>query len=437
MRPQRVSSLPLISASQISLFRECARKWAWRYIAKIQTPQHPSAALGTEVDDTQLQPYLRDGKPFDYTRDSGYIAAAGLAFLPKPMTPGLEVQKYFYLPSPASGGKFAYQGYMDLWLPDSSLVPDMPGGAPFVGDFKTTSDLKWAKSVAALSTDVQAMLYATDALFETGSDVVDLSWMYFQTRGPRKTKRTYLRVTSEHVIEQFKAIENTALELFDAKTNVTDPLSLPPSPSQCEAYGGCPFRDKCNLSPTDHLAALAARDSVFNEVQKGLGMSGNSTSSLMANLQAKKARAQGAATAAAPAAAPLPPPEQPTLEAHVAANPRAAFLTAPAADKGTGIVGKREDGSNVYAWEQGKQALGINPPEKDVVPTVTEAAPAKRPGRPKKSAVAAPAPEVALAEPKQLPLFDAVDVPVDKVRYVTEELARAIVDEIAARLGAK
>lgn len=406
MRAKVVSALPLVSASQISLYRECARKWAWRYISKIQTPQHPAAALGTEVDDTQLQPYLRDGRPFDFTRESGYIANAGLEFLPKPQSLGLEVQRHFILPSPASGERFAYQGYMDLWLPDSSLVPGMPGGAPFVGDFKTTSDLKWAKSEEVLSRDVQAMLYATDALFETGADAVDLAWIYFQTRGPRRTKRTHLRVTSNHAIEQFKAIERTALEMFEARATVTDPLSLPPTPSQCEAYGGCPFRSRCNLSPADHFAALSARDTGFqSQSQKGIDMS-NSTSSLMANLKAKKAAAQATSPTdgplapsqnahSTPAPSPPAPSEQPSLEEHIASNPRAGFL----------IPG----------------ALGINPPEKDLPPPTPTETPAKRgPGRPRK----ADAPPAAPPEQLELP-FDY------------KKLAEAVVDALAARLGGR
>lgn len=147
----------LFSASQIQLFRECPRKWAWKYIAKLPSPPNKAAQLGIEVDEGQLQPFLRDGRPFDYTRESGYIAASGLGHLPPAQSPGLEVQRHFILPS---RGEYAFQGYIDLWLPDSSVVPDLPGGAPFVGDFKTTSDLKWAKSEEALRHDVQAMLYA-------------------------------------------------------------------------------------------------------------------------------------------------------------------------------------------------------------------------------------------------------------------------------------
>ena len=351
------SALPLISASQISTFRECQRKWAWRHIAKLETPPHPSAALGTEVHDTQLGPYLTEGKPFDYTRDSGYIAASLLEFLPQPKTPGMVVEKHFILPSPASGGEFAYQGYKDLWLPGG--LPGSSGDIPAVVDFKTTSDLKWAKNEKALSVDVQAMLYATNALFETKAKEVDLAWLYAQTRGARKSKRTYLRVHEDHVIEQFRAIEETALEMFEAKQTVTDPLSLPPSPSQCEAYGGCPYRNRCNLSPTDYLAALGARDFSLLELNGGIDMSGVSsgTSSLLANLKARKAGAQGAVVQS-----------EVTPERDVAGSTPASAASA-------------SEASAPPPSPSPEPALGINPPEKDLPPPET----AKRgPGRPRK-----------------------------------------------------
>lgn len=327
--------VPLTSATQVQLFRDCQRKWAFRYLRKLSTPQHPSAALGTEVDDTQLQPLLRDGRPLDLTRDSGYIALSGLEYLPSGA--GHEVQKHFVLPSPASGGAFAFQGYIDLWLPDASAMPGLAPGAPCVCDFKTTSDLKWAKSEKALETDVQGQLYATAALVETKAPYVNLAWVYFQTRGPRRARRVHLRVYPDHALEQFKAIEATALEMWAARQADADPLSLTPTPEMCWAYGGCPYRDKCNLSPAESVAALAARQSV--KVESGMA------NSLLEQLKARRASAGLPAPAAAPeapapAVAPaplgvnppestLPPPEEPKRKPRAKKDPAPAPAPAP------------------------------------------------------------------------------------------------------------
>lgn len=325
-----------LSASQITLYRECARKWAWKYVAKIPTPQSPAAALGDEIDAGQLQPYLRDARPFDFSRESGYIAAAGLACLPPPQTAGLEVQKHFEMPSPTwVDGKhvgFGYQGFIDLWLPDSRTLPEIPAHPPrlatappipAVVDFKTTSALKWAKTPAELASDVQAMLYATHAMFATGARTVDLVWLYFQTRGPRKTKRTHLRVPSAHVAEQFHAIDETAKEMLAARASVGEldptsaPLSLPPNAEMCEQYGGCPYRDRCNLSPAQIVESIAARHS---KVARAMVMEGNmandnggsnATVNLLERMRARKASIQQAMPAtSAPTPAPAPPPAE-------------------------------------------------------------------------------------------------------------------------------
>jgi hypothetical protein len=379
-----MTALPLlVSASQINVFTECQRKWAWKYIAKLPDPQSPAAALGTEVDETQLQPYLRDGREFDYSRDSGYIAASALAYLPKPKSDGLEVQKHFVIPSPTvAESNFGYQGFLDLWLPRGGM-PDVDGG-PVVVDFKTTSDLKWAKTEGQLLTDTQAQLYALWALWETRAAAVDLVWIYMQTRGPKRTKRVHVRVEAQHVADQFGRIDEVANRLVQIRRTVTDPLELPPSPSMCEAYGGCPFRHKCNLSPAEMIDAQAAKE------EKDMP----TTAELLAGLKAKKAGAQasnapGSATAVTTAPAPLPP--SPSV---VGINPPESKL-APADPLGTLPT----------------------PPTVDLV----------KKGRTKKDPIGA---DIAAA------------VGVTQIKDVSpaltvEAIAKAVVDELAARLAAR
>lgn len=264
-----MSATPLVSASQINKYRECRRSWAWSYLAKIRTPQHPAAALGTEVDDEQLQPYLREGKPFNLAKESGQIAETALPFLPKPMLPGLQIQKHFVLPSPSwETTNFAYQGYQDLALPDSSAMPHCGGGVPLVSDFKTTKHWRYIKTPEALKTDVQAQLYAMNALVETGAREVDLLWLFMHTVKPYKAKPIYVRVTAAHVGEQFAKIEETAVEMFHVR-QAFETTGLPPERAEefikravkptarmCEEYNGCPHRSRCNLSPEEINASL-------------------------------------------------------------------------------------------------------------------------------------------------------------------------------------
>jgi hypothetical protein len=329
----------LISASQITTYRdECKRKWAWRSIAKVEQEElHPAAKLGIEVDDEQLQPYLTKGQTFDYTRDSGYIAASALAFLPEPQAPGLEVQRHFVMPSPtwaAVEGGFGYQGYIDLWLPVTTAMPglldeerdEVEGPVlpmPVVSDFKTTSNLRWQKSKATLSTDVQAMLYAMHALFVTRAPSVDLAWIYMQTKHARKARRTCLRVNAAHVAEQFKSINEIATEMLRTRRHLEvlhkddlmkAPLDLEPNPLACDKYNGCPYRSKCNLSPDSNDTFPEELD--MSNVSNGAG------GGVMARIRAQRAAALGsAAETPAPVEAPAPvevvginPPEAKLVE---------------------------------------------------------------------------------------------------------------------------
>jgi hypothetical protein len=251
-----------LSASQISTFMDCQRKWAFKYIEKLEAPQHPSAALGQEVHERQLGPYLLEGREFDFTRSSGEIANELRTLIPVARTPGLQVERQFMIPSPS--GDFWYVGYLDLWAPDSAVVPGMTGGAPLVGDFKTTSNLAYAKTPETLKTDTQAQLYAAAMMVEEEANELDLVWFYTRTRRPYRGQRVHLRVGGSHVADQFARIDAVGRELFSTRSASPRPDDLPPSVRMCDAYGGCPYRHKCNLSPAVQAAAVNMERTVQN-----------------------------------------------------------------------------------------------------------------------------------------------------------------------------
>ncbi len=232
------------SPSQISTFLDCDRKWALGSIAKIRMESGTAAALGTETH-TQLETYLSGGQ-IDYTRDSGYIAASGLHHLPAPPLSKTLLESKFKFQSPATG--FFYNGIRDVFI---------PGEVPLVIDHKTTSGLRWAKTVEDLLGDPQAMIYAYSAM----APVVNLRWVYYQTKGARKSKPVHLTVSRGHVEEQFDRIELTTREMraiLDLQTEDKKAyaLSLEPSPESCEKFGGCQYRHLCNLGPQDRITSF-------------------------------------------------------------------------------------------------------------------------------------------------------------------------------------
>lgn len=401
----------LVSSTQIDSWDLCERKWGWRYIAKLREPQGAAAALGTECDDTQLQPYLRDGRDIDYRRRSGNIVQPGLIFLPAPKAPGIEVQRHFVMPGgqrPVFSSvrrevvghtkpRFGLQGFIDLWAPNGIVMPDAAYDPkqgsrvfndgytpPVVGDFKTTGNWKYQKTAEDLAVDTQAQLYAAWALRETDAPVVDLIWIYFGTKGAHKAKRTHLRVYRDQVALQLERINTSAIAIYGHRKAQTDPLQLTPNPAACGKFGGCPYESKCNLSPGQKTDAAAAQHARRN------GITMTTTAELLANLKAKQAASPGAA---AVMTAP------PSLEEHVAANPRAAFLMQPTTPAGIPIANLPSHAT---------QPLGINPPESQLPPAppvgsvtiikvdgntggVEAEKPKKGPGRPRKDPTGADA----------------------------------------------
>lgn len=327
--------MQLVSASQISKYRDCHRAWGHRYLSKLETPPHPSAALGTEVH-AQLEALMLEGRPLDFTKESGYIAASAKHFLPERREHlGLVVEKHFTIPSPS--GLFGYQGYIDLWLPHGGL-PELSmvrplEYAPTVVDYKTTGNWKYAKTPAMLAEDVQAQLYAKAAIVETGEPTVDLAWIYMATKGARKAKRVHLRVHADHVEEQFAKIEATALEMHAVRQANPNPLELKANPEMCGAYGGCPYQALCNLSPTETVDAMAATQ------RQRSGDTMSTSAELLARLKAQRE------AAGIPTAAPAPTS---TEADKAAATARAAELVAQS--------------------QAAREVVGINPPESALPP---------------------------------------------------------------------
>jgi hypothetical protein len=295
------------SASQLATFRDCQRKWLWQRVLPERPAPNASALLGTETH-AQLETYLAGGA-FDFTKESGEIAASGLEHLPQPCTPGMELEKEFSFETPAGQ---VFWGYKDVELTPCNGGVDIPT----IIDHKTTSDLKWQKTETDLRSDPQAILYAVDAFSKNPeSGQVRLKWIYYQTRRTRKSAVTELVVTPEDILPEFERLEAHASEMQSIETRTKNPLDLPPSVEHCSAYGGCPYQGNCNLSPFDKMRS---------QVSQG-------TNSLLAKLRANKAPAPAAINPPEfqppPASAEVRDAAQPVVPPLV---PASEPLTAPA-----------------------------------------------------------------------------------------------------------
>lgn len=227
------------SASQISTYLDCPRKWAWGRIEGVRTPQHPSAKFGDEVH-RQLEHHLRSGAPLDFTTEHGHVAQAIRECLPPMSSPEVEHKFRLYT------GRHWYTGRID-WR-------DREGG--LIGDHKTTSDFKWAKSPEDLDADPQAALYALTSMVEWGVPKVRLQWTYGQTRGAKRALPIVRDMTLERVRLVVDAMDDVADEMARVLQDGRRALDLEPRPETCAKYGGCPHRHLCNLGPQDTMRSI-------------------------------------------------------------------------------------------------------------------------------------------------------------------------------------
>lgn len=263
-----------LSASQISTYIDCKRKWGWRYLTGYKDPPAASAQVGSRTHEL-LEGFLMHGTPPNYMEvlelvnakgekkvyEPGRIAEAFLPFLPPP-GPHLEVEAEFW--------HTYYYGKVDVaYLSET--------GIPVVMDHKTTSNIKlYAKTEDDLLADPQAMIYADVAMERTGSNEAYLVWNYGSTSKPYKVKRVALKVLREHSRSVLESLAPTAEEMqtlykIKAYEEQTQPLetihqtltdmvlTLPPSMESCGKYGGCPNITRCAFTSEQLMRAAFAQ----------------------------------------------------------------------------------------------------------------------------------------------------------------------------------
>jgi len=350
-----------MSASQIETWRTCKRKWAWRKIDRIEGPANTAAEKGKIVHEV-LESWLKHGVVIDpdATRTlpdgtvfkPGPIAAAGLKHLPMPGTCGTERR------ITVKTKLVKYQGFIDWDV--------QTGDIPVVGDHKTTSDFKWAKTEDDLRKDPQATIYAAALMNETGKSAVELRWVYYTTRGRAQSKKVSLIVLREDIEKNFDDLDATSVEILEAKKNVKTALHLEPNVRSCDMYGGCQFRVNCNLSTAERIKGMMAQETLAEKMEQRRKEPTMATlAEKMAARNAGKAKpsagTNGATTAAA-AGTGINPPEgrAPTTPADMAAAAAATTAAAapPAVDAGKAKRGRPAGAAAAAVPEVGPVAQG-------------------------------------------------------------------------------
>ena len=301
------------SATQVTTFRLCQRKWFLSKIVGLEQPVTQALLDGKRYAEEAEQFFLTgetDGLS-SVTRPLIALAASGK--IPGPRTrPGSTVLVEHPIGVDrravnASGvallevDGLPAEGYMDLL--------DLRAGYPVVWDQKTTKDRKWIKEPDQLRTDVQMTLYAAATVLRHqtvyGCEPEAVGVAHIALIKPPKAAvgvvvgPVYLDL--EHIEHQWQGIQATVREMAQVAL-APAPDRVTPTWSACTAFGGCAFLDTCKAIKTLSTST-----------------EGSTTMSLLSTLAAKRAAALASPTT--PTAAPVAPAVvRPGLAASIAAQ---------------------------------------------------------------------------------------------------------------------
>ena len=240
-----------VSASQITTFMDCPRKWYLNKIVGLDSPSSDAAELGRAVHE-QLETYLQgEGHPDE--SKAGVIAQQGLRYLPDPSSE-LFIESAVHESFPLTDAPVPVLGYIDVFIP-----PQGTTRAEII-DHKTTSSRKWTKSEDELRTNTQLMLYASAILnADPSMQDISLTHIYYGTK-ELFSFRVSVVVTRAHVFYEYSQICATIKEMMKAST-ADNAEGVYAERSACSKYGGCPFRLAC-------LKASSQKPKTNNETER-------------------------------------------------------------------------------------------------------------------------------------------------------------------------
>lgn len=248
------------SPSQLSTFRDCARKWYYERTLGRPRKDTKATLFGKEVH-AELEGWLKGGP--EPTNDR---ARALMPLLPPP-APSMLIEHPILLDTPPGRVK----AFADLLIPRPELIRNWPESLRKIAsvfDHKTTANLFYAKTDEALKVDPQALIYGLalrvlirDRLGKM-PDEVQLVWNYTQSKKNIETA-VAKRVQSTSELEDglvgvFADAESMKAYLIgEAK-----PEDVPCRTAVCTKYGGCEFVDVCPDAKRSELVSIGSKQEV-------------------------------------------------------------------------------------------------------------------------------------------------------------------------------
>ena len=220
------------SASQLKLHELCERKWGFRYPFKMKPPRTRAFEFG-EMIHTQLENYTESG-----TYPTHPLARAALPHIPKHGTIGVVGEYAGTLSSEP-------QTQVKIDLTDISTI-----GLVRITDYKTSSDEKYIPSPEELLQDTQAILYSYWAA-QRYQVPVETTFLYLMKKGRPRAIPVTISPDVNYLLQQWE-IRKARISYMRAQYILPTPKEFPGQPDAphhpaCQAFGGCPFKERCAL----------------------------------------------------------------------------------------------------------------------------------------------------------------------------------------------
>lgn len=257
-----------VSPSQLKTFQDCQRKWFYARVLHIPEPPKAHFELGERIHKQFEDWYLSGIEP----QHPSVRLALQLHDTPEPTdTYLIEVPRDLNLGLTAAG--VPMMGRIDV------LIPPVDG-LVVVLDWKSTSSWNWLKTPEELARDAQGVVYLKYAMKEY-PDATDgiFRHVYVRTKGGKGARTCQTDVLDrQYVDDMYESLERT-VDKMKRVARLKDPNDVEPSPSECQKYGGCPYRGICPVTRSktssildigdDDMADLAKR---IAEKNKALGI---------------------------------------------------------------------------------------------------------------------------------------------------------------------
>jgi len=255
-------SAPLASPSQINDSVQCLRKWAWAKLDGVRPVQHRSAAAGERIH-AILEAWLKFATPPNIEERlvldgreyrPGLSAMNGMHHLPPP-GPHNFVERAFQYGVWNGRIDFTHVTKDGIYLQPDEIRVDADDVVPEIGDHKSTGNMAYSLDETKLRSDPQGIVYA-NALFDDFPRVpfVRERWVYYGTSKPFPSKKVHIAVGRDEARYRLEPLDDLARGLIRLRGTSLRAMDLPPSPSACENYGGCPHKQRCNLSPAQLMS---------------------------------------------------------------------------------------------------------------------------------------------------------------------------------------